>query len=249
MPMRRGSTRVTRPELQSRVDELLDGMIERFYRDVPYATHFLGTGEVHLEYYRRHTIETILRIRRKRVIDAHVIRHFTLTDPKCAKVWCNYTDDEMLHDRLFLGDLTRIGTPEEEVYGTDPTLATKLLNGYFLYCLEFENSPMAAIASSYFLEYTTRKTQPDWLDNLEQRLGRDKVKGARAHVNQDIEEEHTDVVWETLMATVDGPEDEQKLFQHFENLFQLFCMYFTELYTKLNPDGAAEQREPVGAAH
>ncbi|MGW0211491.1 MFS transporter, partial [Streptomyces sp. NPDC003233] len=30
-------------------------------------------------------------------------------------------------------------------------LATKLLNGYFLYYLEYEDSPMAGIASSYFL--------------------------------------------------------------------------------------------------
>ncbi|ARZ71030.1 MULTISPECIES: iron-containing redox enzyme family protein [Streptomyces] len=223
-------TEIIRPELREQVNAKLDAYIGQFYKEVPYATHFLSDAEVDMPYYKRHTIETILRIRRKRTIDAHAIRYFTLHDPVAAKEWAEYTDDEMLHDRLFLADLARVGIEPEEVYSTDPFLATKLLNGYFLYCLEFEGTPLAAIASSYFLEYTTRKTQPDWLDNLEKTLGKDEVKGARTHVNYDIEEDHTGDVWNTLMTLVKTDADVERLLGHFAHLYKLFTMYFVEAY-------------------
>lgn len=227
------SSTIARPELKARVDEMLDAYIERFYREVPYARHFIdasSAADVDMPYYVRHTIETVLRIRRKRTIDAHAIRYFSLHDPVTAKEWAEYTDDEMLHDRLFLADLQKVGVSTDEVYGTDPFLATKLLNGYFLYCLEYEGTPLAAITSSYFLEFTTRKTQPDWLDSLDQSLGREKLKGARAHVNFDIQQDHTGDVWNVLMTLVKTEADEARLLQHFDHIYQLFAMYFVEAY-------------------
>lgn len=225
------STKLVRPELKELADKKLDRYIEQFYAEVPYARHFLEAENLDMEYYKRHTIETILRIRRKRTIDAHTIHYFTLHNPAAAKEWAEYTDDEMLHDRLFLADLARVGVEASEVYSTEPFFATKLLNGYFLYCMEFEGSPLAAIASSYFLEYTTRNTQPDWLDGLDESLGKDMVKGARAHVNYDINADHTGDVWNTLMVLVQSPEDETRLMRHFDNLYKLFAMYFAEVYS------------------
>ncbi|MGW5271488.1 hypothetical protein ACWEQP_02655 [Streptomyces sp. NPDC004044] len=221
---------IIRPELYTKVNNKLDAFIGDFYREVPYAQHFLNGSEIDMPYYKRHTIETILRIRRKRTIDAHAIRYFTLHDPATAKKWAAYTDDEMLHDQLFLADLKKVGVEADEAYATEPFLATKLLNGYFLYCLEFEGSPLASIASSYFLEYTTRLTQPDWLDNLEKTLGEEIVEGARTHVNYDIEEDHTGDVWNVLMTLVQTLEDEERLSRHFDHLFKLFTMYFVEAY-------------------
>jgi hypothetical protein len=232
-------TKIARPELHQKVDKILDGYIEKFYHEVPYARHFLNASQVDLPYYKRHTIETILRIRRKRTIDAHAIRYFTLNNPPVAKEWAEYTDDEMLHDRLFLADLEKVGIHADEVYSTDPFLATKLLNGYFLYSLEFEGTPLAAIASSYFLEYTTRRTQPDWLDHLEEVLGKDKIKGARAHVNYDINEDHTGDVWNVLMSLVHTEADEQRLLGHFDHLYKLFAMYFSEAYETTRAEQAA----------
>jgi len=237
------ASKLTKPELKEQVDKLLDDYIAKFYAEVPYAKHFISSDSVDMEYYKRHTIETILRIRRKRTIDAHVIHYFTLNNPVAAKEWAEYTDDEMLHDKLFVADLAKVGVPADDVYGTDPFLSTKLLNGYFLYCMEFEGTPLAAIASSYFLEYTTRSTQPEWLDGLDRTLGREKVKGARAHVNYDINEDHTGDVWNTLMTLVSNESDEQRLLQHFAHLFKLFSMYFVEVHAATRD---VTEKTPVG---
>src|SRR5690606_3839884 len=162
-------------ELRKKVDAKLDAMIEQFYRDVPYGAHQRDAADLDKEYFVRHSIETVLRIRHKRMIDALVIHYFTKHDARAAKAWAEYTEDEMLHGHMFAKDLERLaGLTVEDVYKHDPLFATKLLNGYFYFTLEHEG-PMASIASAYFLEYTTRKTQPVWLDNLEKVLGAENL--------------------------------------------------------------------------
>ncbi|GAA3044091.1 hypothetical protein GCM10020000_24510 [Streptomyces olivoverticillatus] len=99
----------SRPGLRERVDALLDSFIKDFYETVPYARHQKSAEKIDLEYYKRHNIETILRLRRKRTIDALAIKYFTKKDPVQAKAWAHYTDDEMLHDRLFAADLAKVG--------------------------------------------------------------------------------------------------------------------------------------------
>jgi len=223
-------TTLSNDDLRTKVDTRLNAMIEQFYTTVPNGRYQLDSREINLEYYKRHSIETILRIRHKRMIDALVIHYFTKHDPKQAKAWANYIEDEMLHGHLFAKDIERLfGLTIDEIYAHEPLFATKLLNGYFYFTLEHEG-PMASLVSAYFLEYTTRMTQPQWLDNLESIFGKDAIRGARAHVNHDIKENHSVFVWNVLRSTVKTPEDEVKLLQHLENIYGLFAAYFTELH-------------------
>jgi hypothetical protein len=219
-------------ELRERVDAYLDKVIVEFYRTVPYAQHQLNAKEVDLEYYKRHNIETILRLRRKRTIDALALIHFTKYDPVRAKAWAHYTDDEMLHDRMFAADLAKVGVTKDEIYDTEPLLSTKLLTGYLQYGLLYEDSPLALIASVYFVEYTTTRTQPDWLDNLASTLGEDKLRGQRAHVGTDLDDGHDDFVWEVLATLITTPRDEEKLFEHLRHVYWLWNLYFVELHQK-----------------
>jgi pyrroloquinoline quinone (PQQ) biosynthesis protein C len=219
-----------RHELRTRVDARLDALINKFYREVPFAQHQLNSPELHLEYYKRHNIETILRLRMKRTIDALTIHYFTKHDPVRAKAWARYTDDEMLHDQLFAKDLEKVGVPTEAIYAQEPLFSTKILQGYFYYGLEHEGRPLASLVSSYVIEYFTTKTQGAWLENLEKRLGADKIRGQRAHLNHDMDEDHTDFVWEVIASFMESEADEKKLFEHLDNVYRLFCAYFTELY-------------------
>lgn len=221
-----------RAELRTHVDTLLDSFIKEFYETVPYAQHQRSAEKIDLEYYKRHNIETILRLRRKRTIDALAIKFFTKNDPVQAKAWAHYTDDEMLHDRLFAADLAKVGVETEEIYSTEPLLSTKLLTGYLQYGMEFEDSPLALITSVYFVEYVTTRTQPDWLDNLEKTLGTDNVKGARAHVNTDLDDDHDDFVWRVLSTLIKTPADENKVIEHLHHIYWLWKLYFVELHLR-----------------
>src|SRR5436853_2483615 len=130
-------SKTNNPELRARVDALLDTLIKKFYEEVPYGKHMLNANTIDMEYYKRHTIETILRLRMKRTVDALAIRYFTKRDPVRAKAWARYTDEEMLHDAFFVKDLASVGVSKEEIYSTEPLLATKLMMGYLLYGVEY----------------------------------------------------------------------------------------------------------------
>lgn len=233
----------TNTEFRDRVDAYLDKCIADFYEKIPYARHQLEGSDINLEYYKRHNIETILRLRRKRTIDALAIRYFTKRDPVTAKAWAHYADDEMLHDRLFAADLQKVGVTKDQIYSTAPMLATKLLTGYLQYGIEYDETPLALIASVYFVEYTTTRTQPDWLDNLEKRLGEEKIKGQRAHVGTDLGDAHDDFVWGVLRTLVNSPEDEMKVLHHLQDIYRLWQMYFVELY-QITVDSTEQLRLP-----
>lgn len=221
---------IDKVSLRNEIDKKIDGYIAYMYKNIPYAMHQLTSENIDEDYYLRHSIETPIRIKLKRTIDSLVIHYFTKNNPKAAKDWAKYTDDEMLHGHMFGKDIERRwGLSFEEVMSHRPLLATQLLNGYFYFHLEYEG-PMAAIASAYFLESVTAKTQPNWLDNLEKRLGANAVLGARAHVNLDLEEDHDDFVWDTLMETVNTEKDAEVLKQHIKNIFGLFSAYLHEVY-------------------
>lgn len=229
----------TSSTFRKRADSYLDSCIADFYSNIPFARHQLESGEIHLEYYKRHNIETILRLRRKRTIDALAIRYFTKVDPPTAKAWAHYTDDEMLHDRMFAADLAEVGVSKDEIYSTEPFLSTKLLTGYLQYGIEYEGTPLALIASVYFVEYVTTRTQPSWLDNLEKSLGRKKIQGQRAHVGTDVSDEHDEFVWNVLETLVTSPEHEDKVLRHLQDIYRLWQMYFIELYrATVDPDAS-----------
>ncbi|OAB55231.1 hypothetical protein AY600_14130 [Phormidium willei BDU 130791] len=241
-----------RPDLRAKADALMNRMISDFYEQVPFAKHLMSSKEINLEYYKRHTIEIILRLRMKRTCDALAIHYFTKNDPVLAKSWSHYAEDEMLHDtEFFVHDLAKVGVSPEEIYATEPFLSTKLLIGYYQYGLEYEGTPLALITSVYFVEYTTAKTQPGWLDNLEKSLGKEKVRGARGHVNLDLHEDHDDFVWSVLVAMIKTPEDEERMLRHLRNIGQLYVAYFAELYNATVNEAANDRpmalAEAVGA--
>lgn len=238
----------SRDELRVQIDLVLDGFIERFYREVPFARHLMDARNINLDYYKRHNIETVLRIRKKRTCDALAIRYFTKCDPLRAKQWAHYTDDEMLHDAMFVRDLEAVGVSRSEVYAHEPLLSTKLLMGYLLYGLEYDEDPLALVASVYFVEYVTTKTQPRWLDNIERSLGSGRTIGARAHVATDVEEQHADFVWDILTSLVREPRDEERLNRHITEVYRLWEAYFIELYQLVVEPGKTSVGEALAGA-
>jgi hypothetical protein len=217
-------------ELRARIDRMIDNLIGEFYERIPSANHLRSAERINEEYYKRYTVEIILRLRMKRTIDALAIHYFTKRDPRLAKKWCQYAEDEMLHDAMFFADLERLGMTREEVYKTEPFLATKLLQGYFYYGLEHEGAPLANISSSYFIEYISDRTQRKWLANVEKSLGKDAVKGSRAHTEHDEEDDHLSFVWDVLSSFIKTKADEEKIVDHIKNVYHLFMMFFIELH-------------------
>lgn len=235
--------------LQRRINTLLASLIKTFYEEVPFAKHQMTSENINLEYYKRHNIETILRLRRKRTIDAYAIHYFTKRDPIRGAQWAKYVEDEMLHDAWFAADLAKVNVTMEEIYATEPFLSTKLLTGYLQYGMEFEGTPLALLCSVYFVEFVTTETQPAWIANLEKQLGVNKLNGARKHVGTDLDDEHVSFVWSVLASLINSSEDEERAIQHVRNVASLWAAYFQELYRTVvtkEPAHFALARDLVG---
>jgi pyrroloquinoline quinone (PQQ) biosynthesis protein C len=195
--------------------------------------------------YKRHNIETILRISLKRAVDPLVANYWASRDSKLCKEWGLYGAEEGRHDRMFARDLHAIGMTDEEIYSTRPTFATELLNGYFYYTLATEG-PLASMISGFYLEFVAGKTQPDWLDVMERHLDPSLTRGARAHLSQDLEDDHVNMVWNMIMNVVKTAEDEERFIEHLIKINALFVSYFVEVYTTTAMANArAEERAMV----
>ena len=226
------------PQFRAYVDGILDGMLACFYEQAPAARYLAHANQIDAELFKQHTIETILRIRLARVADGKAIHLFAKTNPVAAQKWAKYVEEEMLPDRLFLKDLKNLALAEECAYTAEPLLATKLLQGYLYYTLEHEG-PRGLVTKSYFVEYTTRRTQRQWNDNVESSPGKRAVKGAEAHLDHDIDEDHSTDVWNVLMTMVHSKEDEERVVYHLHAYFGLFSAYFNELASRVKIDLAA----------
>lgn len=217
-------------DFKKEIDGLLRTLLEDFYKNVEGGDYLISNSSINKEYYKRHVIEIILRLRMKRWIDALTIHYFAKHNPFLAKKWAQYTEDEMLHDEMFARDLEVIGVTKDEIYLTEPLFTTKILQGYFYYGIEHEGCPLASLCSSYFIEQMSLVTQPKWIDNIESQIGEGMAKGQRAHVNHDIEDNHTEFVWNVLSTFVGSEEDENKVRQHIVNVYTLLSAFYTELY-------------------
>lgn len=217
------------PEFRQRIDAMLFKFEEDFYKKTKGAENMLNTQHFDLELYKRHNIETILRISLKRAIDPLIANYWATRDPQLCKEWGLYGAEEGRHDRMFARDLHDIGITDEEIYSVKPTFATELLNGYFYYTLATEG-PLASMVSGFYLEFVAGKTQPEWLDQMELHLGKNKTKGARAHLAQDIKDDHVDMAWNMIMRVIKTPEDEHRFIEHLIKINALFVSYFVEVY-------------------
>ncbi|MCY0934535.1 hypothetical protein [Streptomyces sp. H34-S4] len=218
-----------RPEFRKRVDELLLKFERDFYERSAGADGMLDKEKFDLELYKRHNVETMIRIGLKRAVDPLIANYWATRDPQLCKEWGLYGAEEGRHDRMFAGDLHKVGMTDEEIYAIRPTFATELLNGYFYYTMATEG-PLAAMISGFYLEYIAGKTQPDWLDIMEQHVGAANTKGARAHLALDDDDDHVDMVWNLIMRVIDDEADEERFVGHLIKINSLFVSYFVEVY-------------------
>ncbi|MBA2672399.1 hypothetical protein [Ramlibacter sp.] len=214
--------------LRTAVETKMGGMLRTMYEKLPIGRYFRDSSDISRQLFIRHTIQTILRIRLARVADAKTLVLLTKTNPRAAQLWARYADEEMLHDRLFLQDIQRMGMTEEAVYATRPFLATQLLQGYIYYTLEHEG-PLGLLAKAYFLEFVSYHTQREWNVNLERALGSGAIEGAKAHIAVDEGEDHIGDVWNVVAMEVHDEADAQRLQRYIDTYYQLFTAYLQEL--------------------
>lgn len=213
--------------VRAEVDRFIDKQIEKWNAEVPNAQHFEGK-KVDPLYYKRHLIETALRIRLLRVSEAKTLSEIAKTSPEAAQIWAHYEMEEMIHDTLFLQDLNAAGVSEKVAYETEPFLSTKLLTGFFSYLLDHEG-PLGVVAYSYLVEYVNVKIDPAKIKGMKESLGEDLIQGQMSHTNTDEVDDHPGEVWNCLRYLMTSEDEIKSLYTYFEEHQRILAMYFEEI--------------------
>ncbi len=224
---------------KAELDRYLDQKMDEWKRTVPFASH-MKDSQIHQAYYRRTLIEHVWRIRLSRVSQSKAVYKIAEISPKAAADYAHYQADEMLHDKLYVRDCEAAGITMDEILATEPYLATRLLEGFFYFCLEHEH-PMAPVVSNYLVEYTQQKLQPEIVSSLKQSLGREMVKGQEAHLAVDTTEDHALEMWKILSQLIFCEDDFQKVFKYIDDVQEILAMFFREIYE----DTVAGKRQPA----
>lgn len=224
---------------KAELDRYMDKKMEEWKSTVPFASH-LTDPDLHQAYYRRTLIEHVWRIRLSRVSQSKAIYKIAQVSPKAAHDYAHYQADEMLHDKLYISDCEAVGVTPDEIYRTEPYLSTRLFEGFFYYALEHE-SPLAPVVSNYLVEYTQAKLQPAIVKSLQDKLGKEKVKGQAAHLHVDTTDDHSMEMWNILSQLIFSEEDFQAVFKYIDDVQEILAMFFREIYE----DTVAKHAVPV----
>ncbi|WP_175994198.1 iron-containing redox enzyme family protein [Burkholderia vietnamiensis] len=214
--------------VRNRLDRYLDKKMAEWAATVPYASHLEGS-KLDSQWYRRHTIEHVWRIRLSRSAHAKALHAITKISPEAAQLYAEYQAEEMNHDTLFRQDCKALGVTDEELYATEPFLATRLLQGFFYFIAEHEH-PIGVVASSYLVEYTTAKLTPRQIKSMKETLGEDKIKGQLAHINTDVGDDHAGEMWRILRYLIREEADVDKVLRYFDDIQTILALYFREFF-------------------
>lgn len=221
---------LNRKTLEERLDEVLCEEVERFVASVPYAKHLTDdTQELNEEYYLRHRIETIWRIRMTSKTDALALARMVDEDYEAARSWARYTVQEMNHDLLFLKDLRAHGYTFEGFASVGPFDSTRALLSYLTDRIEADGS-IAAVAYSIFVEWNSERYSSKAVSKAEKRFSRRHVTGSGAHVGIDEDQDHYSMMLDIAHRLLEGDCREEVLFQMIRDISALFRQYFCELY-------------------
>jgi len=217
------------------VEAFMTGEMKRLFQRIPAARH-LADEKVALSenYYLRHRMETVKRIWLTSQTDALALAAMVDEDYESARWWSKYIYQELNHDLLYLSDLHKHGLTTEQIVAVPVYRSTKAMVGYIRNQIPLIGS-MAAVSYSVWVEWNSDKTSSIVVERARIKYSEDHVKGARAHVGIDLNEDHyrimLDVIYRLIMRKGG---DAINFFLMLRHLTDFVADYFEELEEEVN---------------
>ncbi|KAB8028515.1 hypothetical protein [Fluviispira multicolorata] len=198
------------------------------FKNNKYTYEFHTKETFNNEYYRRHMVECVNRIIMNNELDCYAIKKCLNQDNILAKDFTYYLYDELCHDDLFLHDLKEMGLSRETALKTKTFFSTDLLMGY-LNLQVSKYGALPAIVWDWVLEYYGQSYNGFITDKAIKNLGKEKTKGAKSHINTDINEDHPAMMFKIVSRAIKSEKDAQIAKDTIINCIKLISMYFDEL--------------------
>lgn len=225
---------------RARFEKVAATEIQKLFAASPTAAAFHRGEWIDREYYRRHLVETVLRIRLNNEVDAFALYKIGFKDNHLAQILAQYLAEEYGHEGLFLRDIQKFGLTAEQVDGINPLHSTDKLIGYLYLSIE-RDGPLPTMVWNWFVEWYSDNYNKTITEAAGHAFGHESVKGSLGHIQYDESHDHDDLMWGAVERAIDGWGGYDKAETYLRNFIGLIGDYFDELYaeTVKQPDAVA----------
>jgi hypothetical protein len=222
------------------LEKLASQQMEKVFATIPRACEFHNSEWIDRDYYVRHLIETVLRIRLNNEVDAYALYNIyknVPTDIPLAQMLSRYLAEESGHEHMFLRDIEKFGVTKREVDATLPFFSTRQLIGY-IYLSITKDGPMPTMIWNWFVEWYSDHYNMVITQKAANTFGSRLVKGSLSHLNYDESHNHDDLMFGTVKRIVRNTDDKKKAVEYLCSFVHLIGQYFKELHDSTIGSGA-----------
>lgn len=223
--------------MRERLEKAAHDAMEDLFERVPKAREFHAGEWIDREYYQRHLIETVLRIRLNNEVDAYGLYKIGYRDNRLAATLAQYLAEEYGHEELFIRDIARFGVSKEELDATSVFPSTEKLIGYLYFAIN-RHGPLPTMVWNWFVEWYSDRYNGVITDHAAETYGSQMVKGSAAHIQYDESHDHDDLMWSAVERAISGWGDYETAERYLVNFVDLIADYFTELHRSTVGAGA-----------
>lgn len=203
--------------------------MEQAFHSVPMMREFHHGEWMHKDYYIRHLVETVLRIRLNNEVDAYCLYNIAAKDNLLAAKFSFYLAEEYGHEGMFIADLAEFGLSKDELDAMDPLFSTQKLIGY-MYVLIKQKGPLASIVWNWFVEWYSDQYNQTITNRAKQEFGDGKLTGSQAHLDIDESHDHDDLMWSALDTAIENWGSVEEAEDYVHKFVSLISEYFSELH-------------------
>jgi len=215
-------------KLSARAEELLDRMLQ----SNAFLNAFHEGTQTHRELYRRHILETAMRIRMNNAVDSFALANTIRNDP-LAKYFLTYLHEEYGHDRMFEEDLRMMGLSDDDLAEAEPFFSTELLMS-FLWQSVHRDGMLPALVWNWLVEWYSARYNQRITDAAATVVGNESVRQATRHLELDDEMEHEDALTHALTSLIERDGTLEKAEYYVDCFVRLIEMYFQELLNEFD---------------
>lgn len=203
--------------------------MEILFNKIPFTREFHEGKSTNKDYYARHLLETVLRIRLNNEVDAYCLHKIDHNNNLLAVKLARYLAEELGHENFFKNDLKAFGINDMDIDNTRVFFATEKLIAYMYYCIN-KDGPLITMVWNWFVELYSDTYNSIITKKAATEFGESHTVGFEHHIDTDEELDHVGLMYSTVELAVNSMQDDELVKYYITNLIDLLGEYFQELY-------------------
>ncbi|MET8758733.1 iron-containing redox enzyme family protein [Lentzea sp. NPDC004782] len=214
---------------RTRLEKLAADLMEEQFQRVPQMREFHAGEWIDRDYYIRHVIETVLRIRLNNEVDTYALFKVGSKDDTLAANLAKYLAEEFGHETMFTRDLKKFGLSAEELETYDVFPTTKQLMGYLRLAAD-DRGPAPTTVWDWFVEWYSDRYNQIITNKATEVFGKEFTRGKQAHLDFDESHDHDELMFRTVSRAVESFGTAEQAYSDLVTFVNLIGDYFAELY-------------------